>query len=52
METLTIIGGIALSAAGVWLTIVQIKKMIDGAKDTLGGNRGLLMIGITCEGVK
>ena len=38
--------GIVFLIFGVWLFIVQAKKLSEGVADTLGGNRSLLMIGI------
>jgi len=48
MDTLNIIGGIALALFGGWITIAEIKNLVDEKPDTLGGHRGLLITGIGC----
>jgi len=40
--------GIALIIAGIWIAIVQIRKMQANSANTLGGISGLLIIGIGC----
>jgi len=47
MNILDILLGIVLIALGTWLTVIQAKKLFNGVADTLGGNVGLLMGGIT-----
>jgi len=48
MDALYVIGGVALSSWGLWLTITRIKFFNEGRPDTLGGNIGLLISGIGC----
>ena len=48
MDALNIIGGIVLATIGVWLTVVRVKKLLEGEPDTLGGGIKLLLVGIGC----
>ena len=43
-----IVEGIGLIIAGVLLAVVQMKNLINGKPNTLGGISGLLIVGIGC----
>ena len=48
MNTLNIIGGIALALLGIWLIVVQMKSLAKGKPDTSGNHIKFLIIGIGC----
>jgi len=48
MSVLYVLGGVALSGYGLWLTVIQARALSRGAPNTLGGTSGLLISGIVC----
>lgn len=48
MDTKDIVVGVALILVGLGLTFVQIRSLVRGRANTLGGASGLLICGIAC----
>ncbi len=46
MNILNIVEGIGLIILGIWISVIKFKYLTEGKQDTLGGNVGLLIVGI------